>query len=377
MDVYFLPETLDFQLQLYKSYENNICFLTKQFKEFFNQIGSIEEILKSNNIGQEIILTLLDFLNIFTDEMIRKFISNIKEFRKLPIVLQSKMVLNSKHWLTCIILAFIYANIQQHIQINSIIFSDIDFHNNFLQLIELLKILANTDECFVLNQDLENENDENNEEQKKKAEDPEKVDDVMGNEMEIENNNEQFLVKSKVIEFPALIKSNLVNNFYNAFLKTHSLHDPNKFDWQQYLKTDKIKTTEENGIKVLLKIDDDDNKKILLRLKEKYRFLPLFICYIMLHNCNEKEAVNVRNIIFDILTNELNLFDKFTHNQTGTTIMTNDDLSIIFNNPNLNDKNIKYLNKFATSKMNKFLEKLSQLLFRLLAIIQIKYSILP
>lgn len=379
----------------------------------------------------------------------RKFLSNVKEFRKISISMQTTIILNSKYLLTCIILAFIYKNIYQQIQINSIIFGDVEFHNNFLQLFDLLKILAVTDEHFNLKLEPENEikeegididldeddNYDNDKDEfkeevkeiKEEVEDDEdeevksnipadeneldlneienlftkiikdEVDDIFDEEEKMKVNeikNELENIKCEPVE-PVPVKNNyhmkeeepvpvlndstkLFNHLYNAYLNSHALYDPNNVNWQQFLKTDKVKTTEENGIKVLMKIDEDDNKSSLLKLKEKYRYLPIFIAYIMLHNCNEKAAIEARNIIFNILINEFNLFDRFTPNQITQTMMINDDLTILFNNPNMNNnENINYINRFATSKMNKCLEKLSQILSRLLAIIRLKYSILP
>lgn len=134
-------ESFLFQIHIYCSYEHNICLLVKQFQDYFHQLsfktktfGKKSKFVSGNNscgltvpdlitktkvencddskgdTSQSTIrfAIMVSHLRALSDEMLRKFISQIKEFRKVSIYTQTHLIKSNLDKLVVIILAFVY-----------------------------------------------------------------------------------------------------------------------------------------------------------------------------------------------------------------------------------------------------------------------------
>lgn len=341
MDIQFDFESLDFQKQIYQSYECNICPLLDRFKSFLVQAGDFhgqpgEAVLN----GEQQKMMIVEYLGLLTNEMLTKFISQIENFRNIIISTQFNMIMKSRDWLLCMILGLIFPSVENYIKFDSIVFGDESFQDDLVKLHDKLLIIGNLNS--QQNEQIQSQNNLNT----------------------INNLYAQILTRS----------SNQVSSVYHqAYLNARVILNNDQLN-ESEIPNERVNcqgpTNGPNG--------KEEDKMQLIRLKEQYRFLPLLVVFLVVKTGQQNEPViiEIMDTITKILTVEYGSFDKSTEHLTN--FQHKNDLLIHFHQSifNGNNRNIyNALQKFSFSKLYGIFEDISQMLARLVAIIRLKYTI--
>nr|XP_027194236.1 uncharacterized protein LOC113788960 [Dermatophagoides pteronyssinus] len=443
LDIIFYPETLNFQRQLYHSYAMFIDTLMSQFRIFLRLINNVKDYpyyyhhhhehdRQSCNpnvmisMRQRSALIIMEYLAMLTDEMLTKFISYMDDFRQIHINNQADLIHRSKHWLLCMILAAVYPTAEKSLNFNGIIFGEQTFHNNLCELYQKLKILGNV--CSEDDDKNDEQQQEQPQQQQPQQQQPQQLNSTsltMTNTVDIKTTT--TTATNNECQFLGLLLSNQ-NSFQNichrAFLKSRKFQkshlssqqnqSPKSFNSFEFYHID---NTIPQQSPIIMMMDD---RKWLLSLKEKYRFLPLLTAMLLIRNYDSKTITNssvncrtkpaetnrtskelsaidrIRYLLMTIMRNEYQLFERITGYSNNM-----ENVCTIFAMPNNNNNNktignvvpnligmenypinqntinsFDVFNRFTLSRLANNFEDVTRIIGHLVSIVRLKFSIL-
>ncbi|KAH9422431.1 hypothetical protein DERP_003107 [Dermatophagoides pteronyssinus] len=443
LDIIFYPETLNFQRQLYHSYAMFIDTLMSQFRIFLRLINNVKDYpyyyhhhhdhdRQSCNpnvmisMRQRSALIIMEYLAMLTDEMLTKFISYMDDFRQIHINNQADLIHRSKHWLLCMILAAVYPTAEKSLNFNGIIFGEQTFHNNLCELYQKLKILGNV--CSEDDDKNDEQQQEQPQQQQPQQQQPQQLNSTsltMTNTVDIKTTT--TTATNNECQFLGLLLSNQ-NSFQNichrAFLKSRKFQkshlssqqnqSPKSFNSFEFYHID---NTIPQQSPIIMMMDD---RKWLLSLKEKYRFLPLLTAMLLIRNYDSKTIANssvncrtkpaetnrtskelsaidrIRYLLMTIMRNEYQLFERITGYSNNM-----ENVCTIFAMPNNNNNNktignvvpnligmenypinqntinsFDVFNRFTLSRLANNFEDVTRIIGHLVSIVRLKFSIL-
>ncbi|KAH7639720.1 hypothetical protein HUG17_3753 [Dermatophagoides farinae] len=442
LDIIFHPETLNFQRQLYHSYAMFIDTLMAQFRMFLRLVNNVQEYPYyyyhhphdkqpcnpsiAISMRQRSAVTIMEYLAMLTDEMLTKFISHMDDFRQIHINDQADLIHRAKHWLLCMILAAVYPTAEKSLKFNGIIFGEQTFHDYLDELYQKLKILGNVSSDVDDNID----NDDNNKQQIN-----------LTDSTTTSTTTTEMLKPTNTTDdecsFIGLLfadQHSFQSVCHRAFLKSRKLTFVTQSSSQPQQQPKPIQTFNVFGINncnqkqsSMLMMDD---RKSLLFLKEKYRFLPLLTAMLLIRNydpgkmidsldcrtkttttttttrtstSNEMSPINrIHYLLMTIMRNEYQLFERITghsnsmENVCSIFLMPNNNSNInhtplpsasnsivgdenchqISNNNNNNNNSLDVFNRFTLSRMVNNFEDVARIVGHLVSIVRLKFSIL-
>ncbi|KAF7487779.1 hypothetical protein SSS_03257 [Sarcoptes scabiei] len=342
LDILFNQETIGFQCQLYRSYENNIGSLMGQYRNFLGMIEPIKDFAAQPTIGtRKFLLIIAEYLTLMADEMLRKFLSYIEEFRAIPIDEQNVMINDAKHWLVCLTLASILPSIKQQIEFDKIIFAHQKFHDDLQRLQKLLVVIGDTMQTpnhtknpaeitpikFSLNPSVTN-----------------LLPPTMLNQIE----SNRIIAEKITIN---AISLDLINQIcYESYCQCR-VFDPeeNFFEIENVKRLEILlnkgtanQQTNENIMDSFPRashsssICAEDERKQLLEMKKRFRFVPLLLAFVLIRSgpkssSSNSETNRLREMILLCLQSEHSLFEKIiTENGSSTSSPSENELRRIF-----------------------------------------------